>query len=61
MMDRPEEERKSHSKDRKRVSEEVKLQLIREREGGKSYGQISKEYKIPLQTVKDNIKRNNGI
>jgi hypothetical protein len=61
MMDRSEEERKSHSKGRKRVSEEVKLQLIRERESGKSYGQISKEYKIPLQTVKDNIKRNNGI
>ena len=61
MMDRPEEERKSHYKERKRVSEEVKLQLIRERESGKSYGQISKEYRIPLQTVKDNIKRNNGI
>ena len=56
MMDRNESDRIKHSKERRKYSQEVKFQLIREREGGKSYGQISKEYSIPLQTVKDIIK-----
>lgn len=58
MMDRNELDRIKHSKERRKYSREVKLQLIREREMGKSFGQISKEHSIPLQTVKDIINKN---
>lgn len=56
MMDRNELDRIKHSKERRKYSHEVKLELIKEREIGKSFSQISKEHSIPLQTVKDIIK-----
>lgn len=60
MMDRDEQDRIRHSKERRKYSQEVKSKLVQERESGKSFGQISKDHSIPLQTVKDIIKMNNG-
>jgi hypothetical protein len=57
MMDRNESDRIKHSKERRKYSQEVKSQLIKERELGKSFGQISKDNSIPLQSVKDIIKK----
>lgn len=57
MMDRDEQDRIRHSKERRRYSQEVKSRLVRERESGKSFGQISREQSIPLQSVKDIIRR----
>jgi hypothetical protein len=59
MMDRDEQDRVKHSKERRRYSQEVKSRLIQERESGKSFTRISREQSIPLQSVKDMI-RNSG-
>lgn len=57
MMDRDEQDRIRHSKERRRYSQEVKSRLIQERESGKSFARISREQSIPLQSVKDIIRK----
>ena len=60
MMDRSEESRKAHSRNRMPVTEETKRMLVEERESGKSFYEIAKAYGMPLQTVKDNAKGTKG-
>lgn len=60
MMDRSEESRKVHSRNRMPVTEETKRKLAKERESGKSFYEIAKAYGMPLQTVKDHAKGPKG-
>ena len=58
MLDRKEEDRKNHSKNSKKLPQEEKEKIAKDKkENGLSYRQLSKKYNIPLSTLKDFLKK----